>query len=80
MAKNTAKVTNEVIDEHPDWVEVRAPRGADTYISVNLHSFVLPAGKVSRVPKYIADEFYRSQEAIARFDEEAETLKLRENV
>ena len=80
MAKKnqTAPEAEPVLEEeHPDWVDVRAPKGEDTYISVNFRTFILPAGKVSKVPPYIAAEFYRSQEAIDAFEETSEDLKIK---
>ncbi len=56
-------------------MEIFIPRGADVLISVNMKSFLLPAGKSSRVPKYIAEEYYRSQRAMAAYDEKSAELQ-----
>jgi hypothetical protein len=49
-------------------VEIIPPRGSandepNMLIAVNGVNYVLPRGKRSSVPKHIAEEFYRSQNA-----------------
>lgn len=38
-------------------------------ISVNGVNYLLPKGKTSKVPKFVADEYYRSRRAQQRLDE-----------
>ena len=44
------------------------------FVSVNGKNFILPRGKTSRVPAYIAEEINRSYAAEAVQDENAEKL------
>lgn len=49
-------------------VEIAVPKGyandePNMLISVNGVNYLLPRGKTSKVPKFIAEEFYRSQAA-----------------
>ena len=43
-------------------------------ISVNGVLYVLPKGKTSKVPKFVADEYYRSQRAKQRLDETVDKM------
>lgn len=67
----TPKTEEKVKDER---VEIFVPRGyanedPNLLISVNDVNYVLPRGKKSLVPKCVAYEFHRSQEAQERLDE-----------
>lgn len=60
------KPKNENIDDGK--VELFVPRGyandePNLLIGVNGVNYLLPRGKTSRVPQFVADEFYRSQRA-----------------
>ena len=60
-------------------VDVFVPRGAvgeekSVFISVNGENYLLPRGKTSNVPAYIAYEFKRSQEAQNNWDDLAEGM------
>ena len=60
-------------------VEIFVPRGnandePNMLISVNCMNFLLPRGKSSKVPDYVADEFYRSQRAQAIMDEHIDSM------
>lgn len=51
-------------------VEITVPRGSandepNLVIAVNGVNYVLPKGKTSKVPKFVAEEFYRSKNAQA---------------
>lgn len=68
MAKNT------------DMVEVTIPRGSDRgdpnlFVAVNGVNYILPRGKKSTVPKFVADEIKRSQGAEDKFYETRDDLK-----
>lgn len=68
MAKNT------------DMVEVTIPRGSDRgdpnlFVAVNGVNYILPRGKKSTVPKYVADELKRSREAEDAFYETKDKLR-----
>ena len=53
-------------------IPVTVPRGAgDLFVSVNDKSYILPEGKTSCVPKFIAEEVLRAEEAKDRFAAEA---------
>lgn len=43
-------------------------------ISVNGVLYVLPKGKTSKVPKFVADEYYRSRKAQQRLDETVDKM------
>lgn len=63
-----------------DRVEVFIPRGNRNsdpmlYVSVNGESFLLPKGKTSLVPKFVADEIERSNYAQRMLDESIDALK-----
>ena len=60
--ENVTKTFNE------DKVELFVPRGyandePNLMIGVNGVNYLLPKGKTSKVPKHVAEEFYRSQRA-----------------
>lgn len=60
--ENVTKTSNE------DKVELFVPRGyandePNLMIGVNGVNYLLPKGKTSKVPKHVAEEFYRSQRA-----------------
>ena len=62
--ENTEKKT-KATDER---VDLHIPKGyandePNLLIAVNGVNYLLPKGKTSKVPKFIADEFYRSQAA-----------------
>ena len=55
-------------------VEIFVPKGnandePNLLLAVNGVSYLLPKGKKSKVPKHIAEEFFRSQAAEAALDE-----------
>lgn len=53
-------------------IPVTVPRGAgDLYVSVNDKSYILPEGRISCVPKYIAEEVLRAEAAKDRFAADA---------
>lgn len=43
-------------------------------VSVNGVMYVLPKGKTSKVPKFVADEYYRSRKAQQRLDETVDKM------
>ncbi|MBQ0124930.1 MAG: hypothetical protein KBS59_01230 [Clostridiales bacterium] len=50
-------------------VPVFVPRGAgDKYVSVNGRNFILPEGQTSYVPKFIANEITRSEDALEKYE------------
>lgn len=60
--------------------EIFGPKGAanedpNLFISVNGENFILPKGKTSKVPKYIAEEYRRSLKAQEIMDEHIDQLK-----
>lgn len=60
-------------------VDVHIPRGAanddpNYYVSVNGENFILPKGKTSSVPEYVAREIERANRAQARLDEKVDEL------
>ena len=44
------------------------------FISINGKNFILPKGKMSKVPQYVKDEYERSQRAKAAFYAKSEAL------
>ena len=60
-------------------VELSVPKGyanddPNLFISVNGVNYVLPRGKKSMVPDFVAAEFYRSQKAQEKLDEKVEQM------
>ena len=60
-------------------VEVFVPKGyanddPNFFISVNGVNYLLPKGKKSMVPDYVAEEFHRSQAAQERLDRTMEQM------
>ena len=45
------------------------------YVCINGRSFLLPRGKVSNVPVYVAEEIERTKRAQIRYDETMDRLK-----
>lgn len=63
-----------------DKVEIFVPKGyandePNLLISVNGVNYLLPKGKTSKVPKHIAEEFYRSQKAQTKMDERIDKMQ-----
>lgn len=63
-----------------DMVEISIPRGSDRgdpnlFVAVNGVNYILPRGKKSTVPTFVADEIKRSWEAEERFYESKDILK-----
>lgn len=61
-------------------VEVYIPRGADRedpnfFVAVNGVNYLLPRGKKSMVPKFVADEIERSNRAVDIFYENVDGMK-----
>lgn len=80
MATNN-KNTDAPIAEEPkeEKVEIFVPKGyandePNLFIGVNGVNYILPKGKSSKVPKAVADEFYRSQKASEIRDSNSEKL------
>lgn len=60
-------------------VEIHVPKGyandePNLLISVNGVNYLLPRGKSSKVPKFIAEEFYRSQKAQEALDKRVDEM------
>lgn len=59
--------------------DIFIPRGAanddpNLYVSINGVNYVLPKGKTSNVPKFVADEIRRSWKAQEIFDQHREAM------
>ena len=62
-----------------DKVDLFVPKGyandePNQLISVNGVNYLLPKGKTSKVPKFVADEFYRSQKAQEALDKRVDEM------
>ena len=60
-------------------VEIFVPKGyandePNLLIAVNGVSYLLPRGNASKVPKHIAEEFYRSQKAQEALDKHVDEM------
>lgn len=74
--------TPETVAENTDpnrRVEIFIPRGQandepNLLVSVNGKNFLLPKGKTSTVPAYIADEIKRSWRAQERWDDRSQAM------
>lgn len=76
MAETTKKTEAEAKDER---VEVFIPRGQanddpNFFVSVNGINYLLPKGKKSLVPKWVAEEIRRSFEAQEALDRKIEEM------
>ena len=74
----TAKETTTEAKK-PEKVELYIERGAahddpNCYISINSVNYILPRGKTSLVPSFVAEEYKRSQRAQQRLDERKDEL------
>lgn len=66
--------SNKTMPVEEERVEIIPPRGSandepNMLIAVNGVNYVLPRGKRSSVPKHIAEEFYRSENAKSAADD-----------
>lgn len=80
-AKLTAGGTEPTVPNVPDTerVDLFVEKGyandePNLVISVNGVLYVLPKGKTSKVPKFVADEYYRSRKAQQRLDETVDKM------
>ena len=76
--KAELKATSSVVPDK-ERVAITVPKGyandePNLLISVNGENYLLPRGKTSVVPKFIADEFYRSLAAQEALDKRVEEL------
>lgn len=75
MSKKAVKKTNGV-----KMVDIDIPRAAsrtedpNVFVSVNGKNYLLPKGKKSRVPEYVAKEIRRSWKATDKFNETADSI------
>ena len=77
--ENTTKKTNGSVKPTDERVEIFVPKGyandePNLLIAVNGVNYLLPRGKTSMVPKFIADEFYRSQKAQEALDKRVDEM------
>ena len=73
------ETANTTTTEKETYVDLFIPRGygnddPNEFISVNGKNFLLPKGKTSKVPKYVKEEFERSQKAQEAFLRKSEAL------
>ena len=76
MATNENKATKAKDNR----VEILVPKGyanddPNLMIGINGVNYVLPRGKKSMVPDFVAEEFYRSQRAAEKRDENSEKMQ-----
>ena len=74
MAETTKTTVNKEVRE-----DIFIPRGANNedpnlFVSINGKNFLLPRGKTSNVPSYVADEIKRSFKAQERSVEKSDEL------
>lgn len=74
MANNENKASND------NRVELFVPKGyanddPNFFISVNGVNYILPRGKKSMVPDFVADEYHRSVKAQEKLDETIEQMQ-----
>ena len=75
--ENKASKATEMVEENR--VEIFVPKGyanddPNMFISVNGVNYLLPRGKKSLVPDFVAAEFYRSQKAQETLDQNIEQM------
>lgn len=73
------KVSENKFNETEERVEIYVEKGSmhdepNLLISINGKNYLLPRGKKSSVPKYVADEYHRSLRAAEARDEQIEKL------
>ena len=74
--ENTTEMKANTAEER---VDIFVPKGyandePNLLISVNGVNYLLPKGKTSKVPKFIAEEFYRSQKAQEAMDKRVDEM------
>ena len=79
MATNKNEAPKAAEAAKDNRVELFIPKGyanddPNFLISVNCVNYVLPRGKKSMVPEFVAKEYYRSQRAQAALDEKMEQM------
>ena len=79
MANNETKASKPAETPKENRVEVFVPKGyanddPNHYVSVNGVNYLLPRGKKSLVPDFVAAEFYRSQRAQEKLDEKIDQM------
>ena len=79
MATNENKAVKPTEAPKDNRVELFVPKGyanddPNLFISVNGVNYLLPRGKKSVVPDFVAAEFYRSQSAAEKRDEKIEQM------
>ena len=79
MANNENKAPKATESVKDNRVEIFVPKGyanddPNMFISVNGVNYLLPRGKKSMVPDFVAAEFYRSQKAQESLDEKVEQM------
>ena len=79
MANNENKASKPAETPKDNRVEITVPKGyanddPNFFISVNGVNYLLPRGKKSMVPDFVAEEFYRSQRAQEKMDENMEQM------
>lgn len=79
MANNENKATKAAETVTDNRVEIFVPKGyandePNLPIGVNGVLYLLPKGKKSMVPDFVAEEFYRSQRAQERLDETVDKM------
>ena len=77
--ENNTKKTNATVNPADERVDIFVPKGyandePNLLISVNGVNYLLPRGKTSNVPKFIAEEFYRSQKAQEALDKRVDEM------
>jgi hypothetical protein len=78
MSNNTTTQANAT-PEKVKRVKITVPRGyandePNLLIAVNGVNYLLPRGKTSEVPEFIAEEFYRSQKAQEALDKRVDEM------
>ena len=79
MATTENKAPKATETPKDDRVEIFVPKGyanddPNMFISINGVNYLLPRGKKSMVPDFVAAEFYRSQKAQEKLDETMEQM------
>lgn len=77
--ENNTKKTNATVNPADERENIFVPKGyandePNLLISVNGVNYLLPRGKTSNVPKFIAEEFYRSQKAQEALDKRVDEM------
>lgn len=75
-------MADNVKNSKPKMVDKFIPRGysnddPNLFVSINGYNYILPRGKTSTIPAYVAEEIDRSQAAQERYNDTVDKMRSR---